>query len=105
MLACGQMVNGLEGRRKRRGHGDRTCASEGNNGEGTMGAFETTQHYQRRGHMSVACNDSVSYHFFLQRKHLSSQVPNALGHMSVPSVPEQRQAARPTGLVYTFRET
>lgn len=35
------------------------------------GAIKTALRCQGRGRVSVACHDSVSYHFLLQNEHLS----------------------------------
>lgn len=44
--------------------------------------------------MSVACDDSVSYHVPLRSKHLSSLVPSSLRHRNMPSAPGPRQQGR-----------
>lgn len=66
----GQMVNGLVEEENGKAAGITHAQVSGTMGEGTRGAFETAQHYQGRGHMSVACDDSVSYHVPLRSKHL-----------------------------------
>lgn len=90
----GQMVNGLVEEENGKAAGITHAQVRGTMGEGTRGAFETAQHYQGRGHMSVACDDSVSYHVPLRSKHLSSLVPSSLRHRNMPSAPGPRQQGR-----------